>query len=86
MTTSCYPKWKGKMLMDSRETEWYASMLQVLGREKGQQLMRGLAKQNLFFQSRANSHHAGFGLRRSAPGSEQLRSSGAIGKKTRRAG
>ena len=29
------PKWKGKMLMDSRETEWYASMLQVLGREKG---------------------------------------------------
>ena len=30
------PKWKGKMLMDNRETEWYASMLQVLGREKGQ--------------------------------------------------
>ena len=44
------PKWKGKMLMDSRETEWYASMLQVLGREKGQQLMRGLAKQNLSFR------------------------------------
>ena len=44
------PKWKGKMLMDNRETEWYASMLQVLGREKGQQLMRGLAKQNLSFR------------------------------------
>ncbi len=43
-------KWKGKMLMDNRETEWYASMLQVLGREKGQQLMRGLAKQNLSFR------------------------------------
>ena len=28
------PKWNGKMLMDSRETEWYASMLQILGREK----------------------------------------------------
>jgi iron(III) transport system substrate-binding protein len=44
------PKWKGKMLMDSRETEWYASILQVLGREKGQRLMQGLAKQNLSFR------------------------------------
>jgi iron(III) transport system substrate-binding protein len=44
------PKWKGKMLMDNRETEWYASMLQVLGREKGHQLMRRLAKQNLSFR------------------------------------
>lgn len=44
------PKWKGKMLMDSRETEWYASMLQILGREKGQRLMRGLAKQDLSFR------------------------------------
>jgi iron(III) transport system substrate-binding protein len=44
------PKWKGKMLMDNRETEWYASMLQVLGREKGHQFMRGLAKQNLSFR------------------------------------
>jgi iron(III) transport system substrate-binding protein len=44
------PKWKGKMLMDSRETEWYASMLQILGRDKGLALMRGLAKQNLSFR------------------------------------
>src|SRR5947208_1425769 len=44
------PKWKGKMLMDSRETEWYASMLQILGREKGLRLMRGLAKQDLSFR------------------------------------
>jgi iron(III) transport system substrate-binding protein len=44
------PKWKGKMLMDSRETEWYASMLQILGREKGLHLMRGLAKQDLSFR------------------------------------
>jgi iron(III) transport system substrate-binding protein len=43
-------KWKGKMLMDSRETEWYASMLQILGREKGLRLMRGLAKQDLSFR------------------------------------
>jgi hypothetical protein len=26
---------EGKMLMDSRETEWYASMLQILGQGKG---------------------------------------------------
>ena len=44
------PKWKGKMLMDSRETEWYASMLQILGQEKGLRLMRGLAKQDLSFR------------------------------------
>lgn len=44
------PKWKGKMLMDNRETEWYASMLQILGREKGLRLMRGLAKQDLNFR------------------------------------
>ena len=44
------PKWKGKMLMDSRETEWYASMLQVLGREKGMKLMQGLARQDLSFR------------------------------------
>lgn len=44
------PKWKGQMLMDSRETEWYASMLQILGRDKGLRLMRGLAKQDLSFR------------------------------------
>ena len=44
------PKWKGKMLMDSRETEWYASMLQILGQEKGLRLMRGLAKQDHSFR------------------------------------
>lgn len=44
------PKWKGQMLMDSRETEWYASMLQILGRDKGLRFMRGLAKQDLSFR------------------------------------
>lgn len=44
------PKWKGKMLMDSRETEWYASLVQILGREKTLRLMRGLAKQDLSFR------------------------------------
>jgi iron(III) transport system substrate-binding protein len=45
------PKWKGKMLMDNRDTEWYASMIQVLGREKALRLMRGLAKQDLSFRN-----------------------------------
>jgi iron(III) transport system substrate-binding protein len=45
------PKWKGKMLMDNRETEWYASMIQVLGRDKAVKLMRGLAKQDLSFRN-----------------------------------
>lgn len=44
------PKWKGKMLMDNRETEWYASLIQVLGREKAVRLMQGLAKQDLSFR------------------------------------
>jgi hypothetical protein len=38
------------MLMDSRETEWYASIRQILGQEKGLRLMRGLAKQDLSFR------------------------------------
>jgi iron(III) transport system substrate-binding protein len=45
------PKWKGKMLMDNRETEWYASMIQVLGRDKAVKFMRGLAKQDLSFRN-----------------------------------
>jgi iron(III) transport system substrate-binding protein len=45
------PRWKGKMLMDNRETEWYASMIQVLGRDEAVKLMRGLAKQDLSFRN-----------------------------------
>jgi ABC-type Fe3+ transport system substrate-binding protein len=45
-----HPKWKGKMVMDSTEFEWYALMLEILGREKGLQFMRSLAKQDLNFR------------------------------------
>jgi iron(III) transport system substrate-binding protein len=46
-----HPKWKGKMILDINGPEWYAGMLQVLGREKGLNLIRGLAKQNLYFSN-----------------------------------
>jgi ABC-type Fe3+ transport system substrate-binding protein len=46
-----HPKWNGKMILDINGPEWYAGMLQVLGREKGLTLMRGLAKQNLHFSN-----------------------------------
>ena len=46
-----HPKWKGKMILDINGPEWYAGMLQVLGQEKGLSLMRGLAKQNLYFSN-----------------------------------
>ena len=44
------PKWKGKMLMDSGGPEWYAAMLQTLGREKGSRFMKNLASQNPSFR------------------------------------
>jgi ABC-type Fe3+ transport system substrate-binding protein len=44
------PIWKGKMLLDVNGPEWYAGMLQVLGREKGLQFMKSLAKQELNFR------------------------------------
>jgi len=46
-----HPKWKGKMILDINGPEWYAGMLQVLGQEKGLSLMRGLAKQGLYFSN-----------------------------------
>jgi iron(III) transport system substrate-binding protein len=40
------PRWKGKFAMDEDESEWYAAMLDVLGRERGTAFMRALARQN----------------------------------------
>lgn len=39
------PRWKGKFAMDEDESEWYAAMLDVLGRERGTAFMRSLARQ-----------------------------------------
>lgn len=41
------PKWKGHIMLDDEALEWFAVMLRHLGREKGLQYMRALAKQDL---------------------------------------
>ena len=45
------PKWKGQMIMDREESEWFANMLKFMGREKGLQFMQRLATQNLTFRA-----------------------------------
>jgi iron(III) transport system substrate-binding protein len=39
------PKWKGKMLMDSTDYDWFGTLITVWGREKTIQYMQRLAKQ-----------------------------------------
>lgn len=39
------PKWKGKMLMDSDEVEWFATLLTIWGREKTVDYLKALMKQ-----------------------------------------
>jgi len=41
------PRWKGKMGMDLNKTEWYVSMLQMMGEEKGKKYMDALSKQDI---------------------------------------
>jgi iron(III) transport system substrate-binding protein len=42
-----HPKWKGNMFLDDEAYEWFAVLLKHMGREKGLQYMRNLAKQDL---------------------------------------
>jgi iron(III) transport system substrate-binding protein len=44
------PRWKGKIMMDEEEDLWYAAVLEILGKEKGQSFMRALAQQQPVFQ------------------------------------
>jgi iron(III) transport system substrate-binding protein len=41
------PAWKGKMLVEGTKAEWFAGMLQIMGKEKGLRWMHGLAKQDI---------------------------------------
>ena len=43
------PKWTGKMGMDEEDFEWYAAIIEVMGKEKGTAFMRRLAQQKLSF-------------------------------------
>ncbi len=40
------PKWKGKILMDSADYDWYGTLVSAWGREKAAQYMQRLAQQN----------------------------------------
>jgi iron(III) transport system substrate-binding protein len=41
------PKWKGKMWLNEDDIEWYATMFEIMGKEKATQFMRRLAQQDL---------------------------------------
>jgi len=41
------PKWKGKMSLGTEDYEWFGAVLDLMGKDKGLDYMRALAKQNL---------------------------------------
>ncbi len=45
-----HPKWKGKLVMEDEEIEWFSTILSVWGEEKGMAYMRQLAAQNFHFR------------------------------------
>ena len=40
------PQWRGTLMMEGTKVDWFAGMLQIMGREKGLRYMKELAKQN----------------------------------------
>jgi len=42
-----HPKWKGQILMDSTDYDWFGTLVTVWGREKATQYMQRLARQEL---------------------------------------
>lgn len=44
------PKWKGRISFFEEEYEWYANYLKIVGREKGLDFMRRLARQELQYR------------------------------------
>ena len=44
-------KWKGKMVLDAKDYEWFANMLKFMGEERGIAYMKKLAAQNLRMQA-----------------------------------
>lgn len=39
------PRWKGQVGLEEEDVQWYASILQLMGEEKGKELMRRIAQQ-----------------------------------------
>jgi iron(III) transport system substrate-binding protein len=44
------PQWKGRVALDESDVEWYASMLEYWGRDRGSDFMRALARQEPTFR------------------------------------
>ena len=44
------PKWKGKLVMEDEEIEWFSTMMSFWGNEKGTAYMKRLAAQNFIFR------------------------------------
>jgi len=44
------PKWSGKIMIDQEDDLWHASVLEIMGRERGLRFMGGLAQQKPHFQ------------------------------------
>ena len=42
-----HPRWKSNLFLDDEAYEWYALLLKQMGRDKGMQYMRNLAKQDV---------------------------------------
>jgi len=78
------PKWRGQMVIDREETEWFANMLEVMGRDKGLAYMRRIAEQKptlweghtLMAQLVAAGEHP-IGISLYGPRIEDLKSKGA---------
>jgi iron(III) transport system substrate-binding protein len=45
------PTWNGKIMMEGTKADWFAGMLQIMGRQEGLQYMRNLAKQNIMLRT-----------------------------------
>ncbi|MBI4528917.1 MAG: extracellular solute-binding protein [Deltaproteobacteria bacterium] len=45
------PKWKGNMVLDAKDYEWFANMMKFMGEEKGMAYMKKLAAQELRMQA-----------------------------------
>lgn len=41
------PIWRGKIMLDPTKSEWFAGMLEIMGREKGLSYMKQLSKQDI---------------------------------------
>jgi len=44
------PSWQGKLALDESDVEWYGTMIEAMGRERGPEFMRALARQKPTFR------------------------------------